>query len=380
MAVAYVFWKNLILVLPQIWFAFFSSATGIMITESFVMTMHNILFTALPPMFAGFFERDIPQKAMMDHPLAYYEFRKNKPLTGLSFLWWMFDAVYVGSVLFLVALFMELEAVGAGYTEDGMTSDIWLFGNIIHVSNVVLSNTLMLLYSREWNMVVVGGNLFGTLSFYAFCWFYGDVTWYLNLKDGEFHAYRWEFYHTFSNTFQTPRFWLYSLLVASLLIMPHFIRRAFAEEYFFSLGDIIYRYYSPRKLIWEEADEEEGDPVEKWESMTTFEYLCQCFACARGYNVFSKEERKRNGSDGYQIASRMRRATVRLDEEMAKKLAADSAAPAAGLTQKPSVPKMRSKIEQIHAPPSHDGDGTRDMLDTYFAEKTSCAKLIGTKR
>jgi P-type E1-E2 ATPase len=64
------FYKNMAFFLTQFWFGFWNGFTAQTLYDDWVVTFFNIVFTSLPPLFLGCFEKDITED-IIDHVSSY---------------------------------------------------------------------------------------------------------------------------------------------------------------------------------------------------------------------------------------------------------------------------------------------------------------------
>ena len=62
------FYKNVACFIVQFWFAIFCRFSGQTLYEDWMITFFNALFTGLPPIFLGLFEKDVSEAVIIQHP------------------------------------------------------------------------------------------------------------------------------------------------------------------------------------------------------------------------------------------------------------------------------------------------------------------------
>src|SRR5690349_21690577 len=87
--IQYSFYKNMGFTLSMLYFSFFNGFTGQTLYDSWVITFYNIIFTSLPPLFFGLFEKDISEYVIYKHPEVYHNMQAGALFTRRTFLCWM---------------------------------------------------------------------------------------------------------------------------------------------------------------------------------------------------------------------------------------------------------------------------------------------------
>ena len=91
------FYKNVALFMGLIWFALFSGASGQALYGDWVMTFYNLVFTALPVLYVGLFEKDVREVVLEQHPEAY---RAQRSLRYWTLLRWLGGAIWHSLVIY----------------------------------------------------------------------------------------------------------------------------------------------------------------------------------------------------------------------------------------------------------------------------------------
>ncbi|XP_078255336.1 phospholipid-transporting ATPase IA isoform X2 [Rhinoraja longicauda] len=69
--ILYCFYKNIVLYIIEIWFAFVNGFSGQILFERWCIGLYNVIFTALPPLTLGIFERNCRKENMLKYPELY---------------------------------------------------------------------------------------------------------------------------------------------------------------------------------------------------------------------------------------------------------------------------------------------------------------------
>jgi len=69
--VCYTFYKNVLFVMPQFWFGFYSAFSGQVFYEKWIYQIFNITFTAFPPIIFAIFDQEHSKATLMQLPKLY---------------------------------------------------------------------------------------------------------------------------------------------------------------------------------------------------------------------------------------------------------------------------------------------------------------------
>ena len=104
----YSFYKNIAFIIVVFWFGFYSGWSGKSIYQDTLMACFNIIFTSLPPIMVGLFERDVDDTVINKHPGLYREVRGGIYFNLRNTSKW----VITGLVHSLLAYFLSAGAFG----------------------------------------------------------------------------------------------------------------------------------------------------------------------------------------------------------------------------------------------------------------------------
>uniref|UniRef100_A0A8C3TWT7 Phospholipid-transporting ATPase n=1 Tax=Catharus ustulatus TaxID=91951 RepID=A0A8C3TWT7_CATUS len=69
--ILYCFYKNIVLYIIEVWFAFVNGFSGQILFERWCIGLYNVMFTAMPPLTLGIFERSCRKENMLKYPELY---------------------------------------------------------------------------------------------------------------------------------------------------------------------------------------------------------------------------------------------------------------------------------------------------------------------
>jgi len=132
--ILYSFYKNITLYIIELWFAIYNYWSGQVIYERWTIGMYNILFTSLPPIALGLFDRTCTAETREKFPSLYHS-SQNSELFNIREFWkWIAISIYHSILLF----WLPLGAFSTGVEwNSGKTDDYLVLGNTIYTLVVI---------------------------------------------------------------------------------------------------------------------------------------------------------------------------------------------------------------------------------------------------
>ncbi|KZM24756.1 ATP binding [Ascochyta rabiei] len=144
------FWKEMLFYLTQALYQRSVGYTGTSLYESWSLSMFNTLFTSLPVIFMGVFEKDLNASTLLAVPELYTKGQRNGGFNLKVYLGWMFMA----SAEAMVVYFCMLSPFGdALFTED---NSIFALGSITYTA-VVWSISLKMQFIETHSKTITNG-------------------------------------------------------------------------------------------------------------------------------------------------------------------------------------------------------------------------------
>jgi phospholipid-translocating ATPase len=144
------FWKEMLFYLTQALFQRSVGYTGTSLYESWSLSMFNTLFTSLPVIFMGVFEKDLSASTLLAVPELYTKGQRNGGFNVKVYLGWMFMA----SAEAMVVYFCMLSLFGAAlFTED---NSIFALGSITYTA-IVWSISLKMQFIETHSKTITNG-------------------------------------------------------------------------------------------------------------------------------------------------------------------------------------------------------------------------------
>uniref|UniRef100_A0A8C6VFL5 Phospholipid-transporting ATPase n=1 Tax=Naja naja TaxID=35670 RepID=A0A8C6VFL5_NAJNA len=132
--ILYCFYKNVVLYIIELWFAFVNGFSGQILFERWCIGLYNVIFTALPPFTLGIFERSCSQDNMLRFPQLYKITQNADGFNSRVFWGHCINALIHSVILFWLPLkALEHDTV---FT-NGQAVDYLFVGNIVYTYVVV---------------------------------------------------------------------------------------------------------------------------------------------------------------------------------------------------------------------------------------------------
>lgn len=156
------FWKEVVFYLIQAHYQLFNGYTGTSIFESTSLTVFNTLFTSLPVIIPGIFERDLSAETLLAVPELYTFGQRNKGFNFKQYLGWMFMGVSESVIIYYIV--HCLYAVASHWP---VFTDLYAVGTLDFSLAVVFINIkLMFLEVHDRTLIILGGMFISLLGWF----------------------------------------------------------------------------------------------------------------------------------------------------------------------------------------------------------------------
>jgi phospholipid-transporting ATPase len=137
--VCYYFYKNIAVVLTELWFALFNGFSGQIFFLDWLPMLYNSFWTSWPCMITYLLEQDLDSERSLKYPALYTAGQKNLYLNIKRFWLWVGLGIWHGSVSFWIPISMSQQSMG----NDGEIKNLWWvstlsFSLIIHIITLKL--------------------------------------------------------------------------------------------------------------------------------------------------------------------------------------------------------------------------------------------------
>lgn len=180
MLTLYIFYKNVLLVLPQFVYGGYCLFSGQSTYYDSLLQLFNVCFTALPIMYYAVYDQDVSPPMALAYPKLYQDGYLHSFLNIKIFLYWMFEAI-ISSILIAVVPTQLLPL--ASWSGEGKDNDLWALGLTQNFIVVFLANIrLVLEISNDYSRMIL------LILASLVCW------WAIVYVLGSYIVYQREFY------------------------------------------------------------------------------------------------------------------------------------------------------------------------------------------
>ena len=151
-AICYMYYKNILLVMPIWFYGFFSQFSGTQIYNLGLLSLYNVTFTSLPVIWFTTWDREYEREILLSRPRLYRIGLENRYFSKFMFGRWIFYATAQG-LLMLAIVFLTLTSLSPNY--EGHLGSIELGGSFVFTCIVIVVNIKILISSFEITFVAV---------------------------------------------------------------------------------------------------------------------------------------------------------------------------------------------------------------------------------
>ncbi len=199
--------KNVAFVLCQFFFGLDSGWSAENLYDGSAMAMYNLLFTTLPLVCLGVFNRDVSREMALQVPQLYETGRLSHDFTAVHVLIRVLTGVYSSCVIwFMTRAACENDVLRF----DGLVSDQWILGVITNQSVILTATGSVMLAFRLWTRFHVAAVAFSVLSWWAYLLIFSEL-------DGQhFDRIIWFLVHM-------PVMWLTAVVIPLAALLPEIV-------------------------------------------------------------------------------------------------------------------------------------------------------------
>lgn len=129
------FWKEMLFYLTQALYQRYAGYTGTSLYESWSLAMFNTLFTSLPVIFIGIFEKDLAASTLLAVPELYTLGHRNGGFNLVIYLFWVFMASAEAMMVFFIMIGLYGHPL---FTTD---NDLYAFGTMTFSACIIIIAT-----------------------------------------------------------------------------------------------------------------------------------------------------------------------------------------------------------------------------------------------
>uniref|UniRef100_A0A671KQS9 Phospholipid-transporting ATPase n=1 Tax=Sinocyclocheilus anshuiensis TaxID=1608454 RepID=A0A671KQS9_9TELE len=177
--ILYCFYKNIVLYIIEIWFAFVNGFSGQILFERWCIGLYNVLFTALPPLTLGIFERSCRKENMLKYPELYKTSQNamgfntkvfwahclNGLFHSVILFWFPLKAFQHGKHTYTHSLTLLLFVVITVCLKAGLETSSWtMFSHIAIWGSIGLWVVFFGIYSSLWPLIPLAPDMSGEVK------------------------------------------------------------------------------------------------------------------------------------------------------------------------------------------------------------------------
>ncbi|KAK4698681.1 phospholipid-translocating ATPase, partial [Phenoliferia sp. Uapishka_3] len=221
------FYKEIIGIGILFWFQFYCAYSSTTVYEYTYLLFWNVIWTLLPVIAIGVFDRNISSNVLMNVPELYADGRLGRLFGIKRFCIYMLDGIYQSAMIYFFVLYAYDVTTARS---DGFDVTLYEFSTVMAIAAVFAANMYNGLNTRSWTWWVFGSVLFGPVIILIYSAVYAALP--PSLIQTTTYGY---------NTFWWPSayFWLGSLFTIVLSLLPRYLYRFVKENYYPTDIDIL---------------------------------------------------------------------------------------------------------------------------------------------
>uniref|UniRef100_A0A673BF82 Phospholipid-transporting ATPase n=1 Tax=Sphaeramia orbicularis TaxID=375764 RepID=A0A673BF82_9TELE len=160
--ILYCFYKNIVLYIIEIWFAFVNGFSGQILFERWCIGLYNVIFTALPPLTLGIFERSCRKENMLKYPELYKSSQNAMGFNTKVFWAHCLNGLFHSVILFWFPLKFVVITV---CLKAGLETSSWtMFSHIAIWGSIALWVVFFIIYSSLWPLIPLAPDMSGEVN------------------------------------------------------------------------------------------------------------------------------------------------------------------------------------------------------------------------
>lgn len=198
-------YKNFVLSFIQVIFACYCGFSGQSYFDGWFLTFFNVILTSISPFFMGIFEKDVPEKILLDNPELYTECSENIHFNPFSLLQFSIEALaHALTIFYLTYNAARHRDYGA---EEQLTGSMVSMEAFVGLVVMVLVRFGM--HIRYWTWVQAAGLLLSLILTVLLLVVYSELPFLLGTN---------EFYKNFMIIGRDPKFWFLLITLSSIVV------------------------------------------------------------------------------------------------------------------------------------------------------------------
>ena len=214
------FYKNCVWVFCLFYFQFFCGFSTLFLFDYFYLLIYNVFLTLCPVLLLGVFDLDVNKEYSYKYPALYQQ----KYFSFNKFLIYLLDAAWASSIIFFGCMFIGMHG-DTSYSAVGDSMDY--FGALVSIPIIVTANMSVGLDIRMWNTWVTLGLVASAFSLFIVIPIYTGLS-----ISGTAYGVGLLLY-------QQPSFYLISLIVVFLALLPKLVIKSWQSIFMPYDSDIV---------------------------------------------------------------------------------------------------------------------------------------------
>ncbi|OUM67612.1 hypothetical protein PIROE2DRAFT_30469, partial [Piromyces sp. E2] len=217
------FYKNIVWVLCLFWYQFQCGFSAQILFDYSCLMFFNFIFSSLPVMVMGIFDKDLNQSTLMNHPFLFESMGiAQRKFTWKRFFSYIFDALYQSAICF----YIPYHALYNTSLKNGITADLYYFGNITANIVITLVNVCVGINMKSINRISAAVLLLEILSFNIYFFVYINLPFTKSLKD------------YLNYTFFDLKYWVIYVITIIVALYPRVYMKYVSATFFPDDSDI----------------------------------------------------------------------------------------------------------------------------------------------
>ncbi|EAR92863.1 phospholipid-translocating P-type ATPase, flippase family protein (macronuclear) [Tetrahymena thermophila SB210] len=198
--ICYNFYKNMLLVLPQWWYAFISGYSGSSMYDPWIYQLYNMCYTSLPIVVYAIFDQEFSDEYLVENPDLYVQGIKGLLFNQREYWLWIIN----GSWHAFLSCFISFVGLDGTFQVNGKDFFFQATGTVTFGATVFIGNLKVYIFSNTYNPALLI-SVFGSIIFYISN--HGLASYFYVTSD---------IFNTFSNTYSSPYFWFCSIIIIGI--------------------------------------------------------------------------------------------------------------------------------------------------------------------
>lgn len=166
--ILFMFYKNVLYVMVQFLFGYFSIFSGQSMYEKWIYQIYNVTFTGLHNMWYALFDFEFEKEILMNTPILYSIGMHNLIFNMQEFWLWFAYACAQSAMILGVCFYVAEDSP----VEDGKSFNFWAGGHHVYMNCVLLANLIIFKMQHNytgWNAVIIAAQI---SSYFVLLWYF----------------------------------------------------------------------------------------------------------------------------------------------------------------------------------------------------------------